>query len=275
VPIARKPGKGVLRQADLVGLRATVETAEGEMTLSIQDIFPQTGPWGQRSHEPQGGPDESRQGWRRGDRADERSRQRGRQGREDQSAGSTALRQAQGPESAAADRGASSPPSGRQGGQGPQRQPQVSQAAQGRQTPGEQRAPKEAPNRPMDRAQLAGRAAEAKIKALLALEPGQQVYVVPFHKRATLIRIQADKDLAVVQSGIFEMQIPLVDLEPLQAPPPAAAKGQRKKPPEKRPAGPGEKKPDDAEQTQTGEKKPDSADQAKPAEGPEAGAANC
>ena len=127
----------------------------------------------------------------------------------------------------------------------------------------------------MDRAQVAGRAAEAKIKALLALEPGQQVYVVPFHKRATLIRIQADKDLAIVQSGIFEMQIPLVDLEPLQAPSPAATKGPRKKP--AKPAGQGgqgERKPA-AEQIQTGEKKPDSANQDEPAEGPEAGAATC
>jgi hypothetical protein len=112
----------------------------------------------------------------------------------------------------------------------------------------------------MDRVNVAGRAAEAKIKALLALEPGQQVYVVPFHKRATLIRIQADKELAVVQSGIFEMQIPLVDLEPLQAPPPAAKP--RKKPPEKKPAGQGgqgglggqgDKKPDSGENSQAGE----------------------
>jgi hypothetical protein len=257
VPIARKPGKGVLRQADLVGLRATVETAEGEMTLSIQDIFPQTGPWGQRFREPQGGPDESRQAPRRGDRADERPRQRGRQGWQGQPAGSTA----------------SSPPSGRQvgqgqgqsQGQGPQHQPQVGQAAHGRQAPGE-RAPKEAPNRPMDRVNVGARAAEAKIKALLALEPGQQVYVVPFHKRATLIRIQADKDLAIVQSGIFEMQIPLVDLEPLQAPPPPAAKAPRKKPTEKRPAGPGgqgepgEKTPDTAHSTQADEKTPGGGD---------------
>jgi hypothetical protein len=257
VPIARKPGKGVLKQADLVGLRATVETAEGEMTLSIQDIFPQTGPWGQRFREPQGGPDESRQAPRRGDRADERPRQRGRQGWQGQPAGSTA----------------SSPPSGRQvgqgqgqsQGQGPQHQPQVGQAAHGRQAPGE-RAPKEAPNRPMDRVNVGARAAEAKIKALLALEPGQQVYVVPFHKRATLIRIQADKGLAIVQSGIFEMQIPLVDLEPLQTPPPAAAKGPRKKPPEKKPAGPGgqgepgEKTPDTAHSTQADEKTPGGGD---------------
>jgi len=59
----------------------------------------------------------------------------------------------------------------------------------------------------------------------MAVEPGEQVYVVPFHKRATLIRILADKDLAVVQSGIFEMQVPLIDLEPLQSPPADKGKG--------------------------------------------------
>lgn len=120
----------------------------------------------------------------------------------------------------------------------------------------------------MDRVNVGARAAEAKIKALLALEPGEQVYVVPFHKRATLIRVQADKDLAVVQSGIFEMQIPLVDLEPLQAPP-AAAKSPRKKPPEKKPAGQsenvepggqGDKKPGGDESPQVGEKTPDPAE---------------
>jgi len=259
VTIAQKPGRGVLKQADLVGLRVTVETPEGDITVSIQDIFPQTGPWAQRPHEAHGGPDEFRQARRRGERTDERPGQRGRQGRDDLAGGSTA----------------SSPPRGRQGGQGQQRQPQNAQAPQGRQAPGE-RVPKEAPNRPMDRVNVAGRAAEAKIKALLALEPGQQVYVVPFHKRATLIRIQADKELAVVQSGIFEMQIPLVDLEPLQAPPPAAKP--RKKPPEKKPAGqggqgePGEKTPpaaespqvadhtESSEQTQDDEEQPDAAE---------------
>ncbi len=45
---------------------------------------------------------------------------------------------------------------------------------------------------------------------------------MPFHKRATLIRLNPDKDQAVVQSGIFEMEIPLADLEPIRQPPPAA-----------------------------------------------------
>jgi hypothetical protein len=63
------------------------------------------------------------------------------------------------------------------------------------------------------------KAAQASRQILLSLEPGKQVFVVPFNKRATLIRINADKDQAVVQSGIFEMEIPLADLEPVAEPP--------------------------------------------------------
>ena len=58
------------------------------------------------------------------------------------------------------------------------------------------------------------RAAKANRQAVLKTDPGQQVYVVPFHKRATLIRFNHEKDEAVVQSGAFEMQIPISDLEP-------------------------------------------------------------
>jgi len=181
VPIARKPGKGVLKQVDLLRLRATVETSEGEMTLSIQEIFPQTGPWAPRHHDERHGGEDSRRPRRRGQKGDDRSAQRGRQGHGD-----------------------------------PRRQGAPARGERTREEP---------PNRPMDRAATNGRAAEAKIKALMALEPGQQVYVVPFHKRATLIRVQADKHLAVVQSGIFEMEIPLIDLEPLGSPPAGGARG--------------------------------------------------
>ena len=45
VPIARKPGVGKVTGVDLPGLRATVETAEGPMELSLQELFPQTGPF--------------------------------------------------------------------------------------------------------------------------------------------------------------------------------------------------------------------------------------
>ena len=69
---------------------------------------------------------------------------------------------------------------------------------------------------PMQRRHAAGRAARENVNKLLAVKPGQPVYVVPFQKRATLIRINTEKQLAVVQSGIFEMEIPLADVEPVR-----------------------------------------------------------
>ena len=79
-------------------------------------------------------------------------------------------------------------------------------------------------DRPIERRSPDSKEAIANRDKLLAAKPGDQVYVVPFHKRATLIRLNPDKDQAVVQSGIFEMEIPLADLEPVQAPEPAGAK---------------------------------------------------
>jgi dsDNA-specific endonuclease/ATPase MutS2 len=60
------------------------------------------------------------------------------------------------------------------------------------------------------------RGAKASREAVLNTPPGQQVYVIPFQKRATLVRIDQQKDLAVVQSGAFEMQVPLADVEPVR-----------------------------------------------------------
>ncbi|MCL2700850.1 MAG: hypothetical protein FWE88_04055 [Phycisphaerae bacterium] len=68
---------------------------------------------------------------------------------------------------------------------------------------------------PMHRRSPQGRSKE-HLDKLLAVQPGQQVYVVPFHKRATLLRINPDKQHAVVQSGAFELEIPLTDLEPVR-----------------------------------------------------------
>jgi len=140
VPIARKCGKGTVTKVDLPGLRATVQTEDGELEVSLQDLFPQTGPFAHREQRP------------------------AREHRE---------------------------------GERPHR--------------GQERE-----DRPMQRRSPDGKAARSNRDALLAVEPGQQVYVVPFNKRATLIRINADKDQAVVQSGIFEMEISLADLEPIR-----------------------------------------------------------
>ena len=56
--------------------------------------------------------------------------------------------------------------------------------------------------------------AKADREAVLKLEPGEEVYVVPFHKRGRLIRFNHDKDQALVSIGAFEMQIPIADLAP-------------------------------------------------------------
>ena len=155
VPIARKPGKGKVVSVDLPSLRATVETSAGPVELSLQDLFPQTGPFAPRTP--------------RGER-------KGRPGHK--------------PEHAPAH----DPPA----------------------------KPQRPANRPMPRRSTAGQNAEVNRRKLLSVKPGQQVFVVPFGKRATVIRMVPEKDQAVVQSGVFELELPLADLEPL--PPPGAEK---------------------------------------------------
>jgi len=136
VPIARKPGKGTLTKVDLPGLRATVQTASGTLELSLQELFPQTGPFA-RAAKP---PAEKRRGKPARDRKQKRITRRS-------------------PDSAAA---------------------------------------------------------KANREGLISARPGEPVYVVPFHKRATLIRVIEQRNQAVVQSGVFEMEIPLADLEPIR-----------------------------------------------------------
>ncbi len=148
VSIARKPGKGKVVKVDLPGLRATVDVGGEQIELSLQDLFPQTGPFAPRP--PRGDRKGNGQGMGRGDR-------KGR-------------------------------------GAGKAARPA---------------------NRPMPRRSTSGRAAKANRNKLLSVEPGQQVFVVPFGKRATVIRMLPEKDQAVVQSGIFELEIPLADLEPI------------------------------------------------------------
>jgi dsDNA-specific endonuclease/ATPase MutS2 len=60
-----------------------------------------------------------------------------------------------------------------------------------------------------------GRAHPVDPKAILSLQPGQKVFVVPFHKPATLIRLNPDRGQATVQAGAFEMDLPLSDLQPI------------------------------------------------------------
>lgn len=224
VPIAVKPGRGRVKQVDLLGLRVTVETADGEKTLSIQDIFPQTGPWARRTRESHG------------DRGGRGRGQGGRPGRGDRAAGP----------------GRHEPKHAQTGGS----------KGHGQGKRGEGKTAQQQPNRPMDRVHAGGRAAEAKIKAILAVEPGQQVYVVPFHKRATLVRVVPEKEVAVVQSGIFEMEIPLIDLQPLRGEPSADGPAKPKKP--RKPAKDKPEKPAEDAKAEGAPKSDDGGDEAKP-----------
>jgi len=78
---------------------------------------------------------------------------------------------------------------------------------------GEAAADKPIPHRKADSAR-----ARANRRAVLKLEAGSEVFVVPFHKRATLVRIDEAKDAAIVQAGAFEMQVSLADVEPVRDP---------------------------------------------------------
>ena len=70
-------------------------------------------------------------------------------------------------------------------------------------------------DRPIRRRQPDSKAAQKSSKAILQAKPGSQVFVLPFNKKATLIRLNVEKQMAVVQSGVFEMELPLADLEPI------------------------------------------------------------
>jgi len=127
IPVARKPGVGVLETLDLAAGRAIVKIPTGPVELTLEELFPQKGPFYQKP-----------------------------------------VAAAKGPKS-----------------------------------------------KPIRRRQAGSKKARASRKTVLATEPGSEVYVVPFGKRATLIRFIHDKDMAVVQSGAFEVQISISDLEPV------------------------------------------------------------
>lgn len=71
-------------------------------------------------------------------------------------------------------------------------------------------------NRPISRGRPDSRRARGNREVLLSLPPSSQVYVVPFRRRATLVRVDGEKDTATVQSGAFEMTVPLADLQPIR-----------------------------------------------------------
>jgi len=225
VPIAQKPGRGRVVEVDLPGLRVTVQlvkdhdgqnpdadTPGGDapartprrdtsrlglvpdsdpdrVVIPLQDLFPQTGPF-RASNLPAG----------------KAARDSSRLGTPASQPKATAL-----------------PAGGRQASRQAQARPHQAGASHpakarpARQEAKEQERPKEpSPDRPMQRRDEDSAAARRNREELLLATPGTQVFVVPFRKRATLIRLNADKGLAVVQSGIFEMELPLADLEPVR-----------------------------------------------------------
>ncbi len=206
-----------------------------EIEISIQDLFPQTGPFANlpphaATHHEAAPPR----------RPEQRRREEPRRG------------QGQPP------RGGAQPARGQS--QAP-RGLAYAQAHQGERTD-QRRQPAPPPkpydpadDRPIERRSADSKEAIANRDKLLATKPGDQVYVVPFHKRATLIRLNPDKDQAVVQSGIFEMEIPLADLEPIQKPQPPAP------PPPKKPAPRQQKPPEPAASPVVSESAPPPSEQ--------------
>jgi hypothetical protein len=117
-------------------------------------------------------------------------------------------------------------------------------------------------DRPIQRRRPDSVAARANSAAVLRMQPGQQVFVVPFRKRATLIRFNEAKDQAVVSAGAFEMTLPLADLEPAReredSPAEASPRQQPRPPRPKPPAPPSQQHQPQAQVTQV---------QAEPAQG--------
>lgn len=90
---------------------------------------------------------------------------------------------------------------------------------------GEGKADRPIPHRKADSAR-----ARTNRRAVAAMSPGSEVYVVPFQKRATLVRVDEAKAVAVVQSGAFEMQVGLADVEPVGHKRPAKRRRHRPRP---------------------------------------------
>ncbi|MCY2928237.1 MAG: hypothetical protein NTV86_01840 [Planctomycetota bacterium] len=184
VPIARKPGKALLVRADLPGLRAFVLIEEKEVSIPLSDLFPQAGPFAPRHQERTEG--EGRREHR------ERHGRREGQGRpqgtpEGEKTEATRSRE-------------------RHGGH----------EKHGTHEGQRRHEKKEDKSQPMHRRAADSKDAQAAMEILRKSKPGQKVYVVPFNKRATIVRLNLEKDTAVVLSGIFELEVPLSDLEPLR-----------------------------------------------------------
>ena len=67
-------------------------------------------------------------------------------------------------------------------------------------------------DKPMQRGKTpAGKRAAKHSKALESLKPGDPIFLISFNDSYTLVRLELDKAQAVVQSGVFELTVPLSD----------------------------------------------------------------
>ena len=53
-----------------------------------------------------------------------------------------------------------------------------------------------------------------KGRSILNVAPGEKVYLVPFNTTGKLVRIDSEKDVAIVLRGAFEIELPLSDVAP-------------------------------------------------------------
>ncbi len=51
VPVGVRPGKGKVKSLDFAGMKATLQTDNGELNVSLQELFPQTGPFAPKQQE--------------------------------------------------------------------------------------------------------------------------------------------------------------------------------------------------------------------------------
>ena len=86
---------------------------------------------------------------------------------------------------------------------------------------GQSRRRGEADSRPVVHRDPKSRRARQTGKKVLELPIGSEVYVVPFRKRARLLAVDAAKQQVKVQTGAFELQVALADVEPIAERPPA------------------------------------------------------
>ena len=225
VPIAVPPGHGTLLELDLLAGKAKLHTTGDQaVTLAVQDLFPQVGPFAQRR--------EARPAEKRSPEPHAPPKPGPEQRRPGPVGPPITQPASRGPAGSVGQ-----PASRGQGGS-------VGQPAARRNLDERQR--EALLNSPVQHRNPRSRQTQMNCEAVLAVPPGEQVYVVPFRKRATLVRFNKDQTEATVQSGPIEMQVAVTDLEPVREPklePPPPKKRPREAADNRQPAKVEEKAP--------------------------------